>query len=71
MIMKGLGIFLVAYGVLGLIGGAMSSAQNDNYSMTGRLFAVSIGIIGVGIYLISKANKKKNEQSKKDKWNNS
>ena len=69
--MKGLGIFLVAYGVLGLIGSAMSSAQNDNYSMTGRLFAVSIGIIGVGIYLISKANKKKNEQSKKDKWNNS
>jgi hypothetical protein len=68
--MKGFGIFLVIIGILALIGGSIRTSYGKN-PMTYQQLSLYIGITGAGIYLINRAEKKKRNQSEKDKWENS
>jgi hypothetical protein len=68
--MKGFGIFLVILGILALIGGIVRTSRGS-YPITLQQLCGYIGIIGAGIYMISRAEEKKREQSEKDKWKNS
>jgi uncharacterized membrane protein YfcA len=59
--MKTWGIICIVFGILGIIG-AMSRTQQGNS------IGVGLGVIVLGIYLLSRANKKKEDAEKKKKW---
>ncbi|MDR2125482.1 MAG: hypothetical protein LBP63_01460 [Prevotellaceae bacterium] len=63
--MKGFGIFLLIIGIMALLG----SIANNTADL--RKLFLYIGIIGGGIYLISRASKNEENKSEKDKWENS
>ena len=65
--MKVVGIIVLIFGVGNLIIGiALSSEYADQ---AGGKIGFGIGAIVLGIYLLNRANQKKEEQSEKDKWN--
>ncbi len=67
--MKTAGIVLIIFGGLSLFGNCVGMSANPEYaeqSIQGIVFA--IGIIGLGIYLISRANKRKEEENERKKW---
>jgi len=63
------GIIALIFGVLNLIIGigALSSEYADQ---AGGKIGFGIGAIVLGIYLLNRANQKKEEQNEKDKWSN-
>jgi len=67
--MKVGGIIALIFGVLNLIIGigALSSEYADQ---AGGKIGFGIGAIVLGIYLLNRANQKKEEQNKKDDWSN-
>ncbi len=67
--MKVGGIIALIFGVLNLIIGigALSSEYADQAS--GKI-GFGIGAIVLGIYLLNRANQKKEEQYEKNKWSN-
>jgi uncharacterized membrane protein YfcA len=67
--MKVGGIISLIFGILNLIigFGALSSEYADQ---AGSKIGFGIGAIVLGVYLINRANQKKEEQSEKDKWSN-
>ncbi len=67
--MKVGGIIALIFGVLNLIIGigALSSEYADQ---AGGKIGFGIGAIVLGIYLLNRANQKKEEQNEKDKWSN-
>jgi len=67
--MKVGGIIALIFGVLNLIIGigALSSKYADQ---AGGKIGFGIGAIVLGIYLLNRANQKKEEQNKKDDWSN-
>ncbi len=65
--MKVVGIIALIFGVGNLIIGiALSSEYADK---AGGKIGFGIGAIVLGIYLLNRANQKKEEQSEKDNWN--
>lgn len=60
--MKTTGIILLVCGILATIGAIGRASQGYSFSFTGLAFAV------LGAYLISRANKKKEEEKKKNRW---
>jgi uncharacterized membrane protein YfcA len=62
------GIIALIFGVLNLIIGigGLSSQYADK---AGGKIGFGIGAIVLGIYLLNRANKKKEEQKDKEKWN--
>ncbi len=67
--MKIAGIILVILGSLSLLGNCIGMSANPEHAepaISGFVFA--IGIIGLGIYLISRANKRKEEEDDRKKW---
>lgn len=56
------GIILVTLGILSVIGAIIGSANGNNPSFAGLTFVV------LGAFLISRANKKKEEAEKKRQW---
>jgi uncharacterized membrane protein len=68
--MKITGIILVILGVVNFILHivAMSSSP-EHADRAVRLLFFDVGLAGLGIYLIQRANKKKEKQAEKDKWN--
>lgn len=67
--MKVGGIIALIFGVLNLIIGigALSSQYADQ---AGGKIGFGIGAIVLGIYLLNRANQKKEEQNEKEKWSN-
>jgi uncharacterized membrane protein YfcA len=67
--MKVGGIIALIFGVLNIIIGigALSSEYADQ---AGGKIGFGIGAIVLGIYLLNRANQKKEEQNEKDKWSN-
>lgn len=67
--MKVGGIIALIFGVLNLIIGIGGLSTQYADQASGKI-GFGIGAIVLGIYLLNRANKKKEEQKKKDKWNN-
>lgn len=67
--MKVGGIIALIFGVLNLIIGIGGLSTQYADQATGKI-GFGIGAIVLGIYLLNRANKKKEEQKEKDKWNN-
>lgn len=67
--MKVGGIIALIFGVLNLIIGIGMSSDPNFADKAGGKFGFGIGAIVLGIYLLNRANKKKEEQKDKDKWN--
>lgn len=67
--MKVGGIIALIFGVLNLIIGIGGLSTQYADQASGKI-GFGIGAIVLGIYLINRANKKKEEQKEKDKWNN-
>jgi nicotinamide riboside transporter PnuC len=67
--MKIVGIVLIALGAMNLIICFIGISTNPEYAakLVQQLF-FDIGFIGLGIYLINRANTKKKEQEDKEKW---
>lgn len=67
--MKATGIILIIFGILNIVMslGALSSSVGDPGQL-GPKIIMGIGLGGLGIYLIQRANNKKKEQEDKDKW---
>jgi len=68
--MKVGGIIALIFGVLNLIIGIGMLSDPNFADKAGGKFGFGIGAIVLGIYLINRANKKKEEQKDKEKWNN-
>lgn len=60
--MKTAGIILIVIGGISTIGAIIGASHGQRSSFLG------IGLLVLGIYLISRANKKKEEEEKKNKW---
>lgn len=68
--MKIVGIILIVLGSLNLIASMMGlSANPDLADRLGRQVIMAIGFIGLGIYLISRANDNQKKLEEKEKWN--
>lgn len=67
--MKVGGIIALVFGVLNLIVGigGLSSQYADQASSK---IGFGIGAIVLGLFLLNRANKKKDEQNEKEKWSN-
>jgi hypothetical protein len=63
--MKTWGIILIVFGSLSAIGACMATAEGHNASFAG------LGFIALGAYLVSRANKKKDEEEQKRRWEQS
>lgn len=67
--MKTMGIILVVLGSLNLIGSVIGLSSNPQLAdRLGRQLFMAVGFIGLGIYLINRANDKKKELEEKDNW---
>lgn len=67
--MKIAGIILIVLGSLNFIGSLMGLSANPELAdRLGRQVIMAIGFIGLGIYLISRANDKQKKQEEKEKW---
>lgn len=66
--MKVGGIIALIFGVLNLIVGIGGLSTQYADQATGKI-GFGIGAIVLGIYLLNRANQKKEEQKEKDKWN--
>jgi hypothetical protein len=74
--MKIIGFILIALAGLNLVITVIGLSVNPNVAssnpefggMIGKQLIFDIGIIGLGIYLVSRANKKKEEEDKKNQW---
>lgn len=62
--MKTTGIVLTVIGGLSTLGGIIGAASGRPPNFAGLTFVV------LGLFLISRANKKKNEEEKKKEWEN-
>jgi uncharacterized membrane protein YfcA len=67
--MKVGGIIALIFGVLNLIVGIGGLSTEYADQASGKI-GFGIGAIVLGIYLLNRANQKKEEQKEKDKWNN-
>lgn len=67
--MKGLGITFVIFGILNLIVG-ISAAAYGEAEAAGRKFGGAGMLIVLGVFMISRAKKKKEEEQNKSDWNN-
>ncbi len=67
--MKVVGIIALVFGVLNLIIGIVGLSTEYAEQATGKI-GFGIGAIVLGIFLINRANQKKEEQKEKDKWSN-
>lgn len=68
--MKIAGIILVVLGSLNFIGSLIGISSNPELAdRLGRSLFMAIGFLGLGIYLINRANNKKKEQEEREKWN--
>ncbi len=65
--MKVGGIIALIFGVLNLIVGIGGLSTQYADQATGKI-GFGIGAIVLGIYLLNRANQKKEEQKEKDKW---
>lgn len=65
--MKTTGIVLVVLGGLMLM--ALPTKMSVAPEQVSMSFGTAISLCGIGAYLIHRANQKKEEQEKKDKWN--
>ena len=70
--MKTWGIILIIFGGLSFIGFVIGLSKNPEQAnfIVQQLF-FDIGLIGLGIYLLNRANTKKKEQEEKEKWGKS
>ncbi len=68
--MKTGGIIALIFGILNIIAGIGMSSDPNFADKAGGKFGFGIGCIVLGIYLLNRASKKKEEQNEKDKWNN-
>ncbi len=60
---------MIALGVLSFLGGiATASLHPDDPASIGQSIIWGIALSGIGIFLISRANKKKREKEEKEKW---
>lgn len=66
--MKVGGIIALIFGVLNLIVGIGGLSTQYADQASGKI-GFGIGAIVLGLYLLNRANKKKEEQKEKDKWN--
>ena len=66
--MKVGGIIALIFGVLNLIVG-IGGLSTQYADQAGGKIGFGIGAIVLGIYLLNRANQKKEEQKEKDKWN--
>jgi uncharacterized membrane protein YfcA len=62
------GIIALIFGVLNLIIG-IGGLSTQYADQAGGKIGFGIGAIVLGIYLLNRANKKKEEQKDKEKWN--
>jgi uncharacterized membrane protein YfcA len=62
------GIIALIFGVLNLIIG-IGGLSTQYADQAGGKIGFGIGAIALGIYLLNRANKKKEEQKDKEKWN--
>jgi uncharacterized membrane protein YbaN (DUF454 family) len=60
--MKTTGIILLIIGGLSTLGGILGTAEGRNPNFAGLTFVV------LGLFLISRANKKKEEREEKNQW---
>lgn len=60
--MKAAGIILLVLGILSTLGAIIGAAQGHNTSFGGLAFVV------LGAFLMSRANKKKEEEANKKQW---
>ena len=60
--MKTTGIVILILGCVSTFGGVMAAIGGHNANFTG------LGLVVLGIYLIHRANKKKEEAENKKKW---
>jgi hypothetical protein len=67
--MKVGGIIALIFGVLNLIIG-IGALSSQYAEQAGGKIGFGIGAIVLGIYLLNRANQKKEEQNEKDKWSN-
>lgn len=67
--MKVGGIIALIFGVLNLIIG-IGSLSTQYADKAGGKIGFGIGAIVLGVYLLNRANKKKEEQKDKENWNN-
>jgi len=67
--MKVFGIILIVLGALSFFGGfATASLNPDDPTSIGQSIIWGIALIGIGIFLISRANRKKREKEEKEEW---
>jgi hypothetical protein len=68
--MKATGVILSILGVLNIIMslGALSANSGDPGQL-GPKIVIGVGLLGLGIYLIQRANSKKKEDEDRNKWN--
>lgn len=64
------GIIALIFGILNIIAGIGMSSDPNFADKAGGKFGFGIGAIVLGIYLLNRANQKKEEQNEKDKWSN-
>ncbi len=62
--MKTTGIVLVIIGIMSLLGSFIQASRGEHTSFPGLVFLV------LGAFLISRANKNKEEEEKKKQWEN-
>lgn len=63
------GIISIIFGAVNLIIGFVGLSSKYAEQATGKI-GFGIGLLVLGFYLINRANKKKEEKDKKDKWEN-
>lgn len=69
--MKTFGIILLAIGGLNLIINLIGLGTNPEYAdQQIRQLLFGIGLIAAGVYLINRAQKKKEEDKDRENWNN-
>jgi hypothetical protein len=67
--MKTGGIVAIIFGVLNIIAGIAISADPNYSHKAGGKFGFAIGCFVLGMYLINRANQKKEEEKQKNDWN--
>jgi L-asparagine transporter-like permease len=70
--MKTWGIVLISLGCFGAIMNIalLVNVGDTEFAEVSQQILFLIGLIGLGIYLIQRANKKKEEKKEKEKWTN-
>lgn len=66
--MKTVGIILAVMGVLSLISSLMQASYVDEQIIASSIRGAFL-FIGIGAFLIYRANKKSEEEEKRNKWN--